>query len=274
MVHNSVRQGYTLIEMAIVLLIIGLVTGAVMVGKDLIEAAKVRSQVSQLEKLSAAVNAFKGKYDDLPGDMLLAKAAQLGLASNGVLCNPNRDGTFNGRTSCDPSYGPEYGFIYSTEHLIFFPQLSSAKLIEGQYQFTSGTGTIGHYAPTLKLSDQAGPFPVTVPDFGGNWFMLNAMSFASGSCGWLTQCFPATALTPAQAYLIDAKMDDGKPNSGIVRASKIVCRNSDEILVNDDNSASSDCSGLSTTTIGCTVAGSRYDLTTTSTACRIAAKMQ
>ena len=58
--HKS--AGFTLIELSIVLVIIGLIIGGVLVGRDLIAAAQVRAQISQIEKYQTAVNTFRGKY--------------------------------------------------------------------------------------------------------------------------------------------------------------------------------------------------------------------
>lgn len=73
--------GFTLVELSIVLVIIGLLIGGILVGRDLIKTAELRAYVSQLEKYSTAVNAFKLKYNCLPGDC--ASANSYGLGSNG-----------------------------------------------------------------------------------------------------------------------------------------------------------------------------------------------
>jgi prepilin-type N-terminal cleavage/methylation domain-containing protein len=72
--------GFTLVELSIVLVIIGLIVGGILVGRDLIRASEVRSSVSQLEKLDTAVNAFRLKYEALPGDISAEQAAAFGMA--------------------------------------------------------------------------------------------------------------------------------------------------------------------------------------------------
>ena len=81
--QNSERKrrakGFTLIELSIALVIIGLVVGGVLVGQDLIRAAKVRSTVSDIEKFNTAAFTFRSKYNHYPGDIPASNAANLGL---------------------------------------------------------------------------------------------------------------------------------------------------------------------------------------------------
>jgi len=62
------KAGFTLVELALVLVIIGLVIGGVMVGQDLIFSAKMRAQIKQVEEIETAYNTFKLKYNCTAGD--------------------------------------------------------------------------------------------------------------------------------------------------------------------------------------------------------------
>jgi prepilin-type N-terminal cleavage/methylation domain-containing protein len=62
------QQGFTLVEIAIVLVIIGLLLGGVLKGQEMIKSAKVKSQMQQLDGISAAFNTYQDKYGALPGD--------------------------------------------------------------------------------------------------------------------------------------------------------------------------------------------------------------
>src|SRR6202011_3322528 len=76
---DSGEQGFTLIELSIVLVIIGLIVGGILVGQDLIKAAEVRAQISQIDKYNSAVNTFRAKFQSIPGDMAVATANQFGF---------------------------------------------------------------------------------------------------------------------------------------------------------------------------------------------------
>jgi|GEM_PF-7046659 len=63
------HHGFTLLELAIVMAIIGLIAGGVVVGANMIEAAENRSLISDVEKYRTVVHTFKEKYGKFPGDL-------------------------------------------------------------------------------------------------------------------------------------------------------------------------------------------------------------
>lgn len=97
MIRNS---AFTQIELSVVLVIIGLVVGGILVGRDLIEVAKVRAQLTQIGDIETQINTFITKFNCIPGDC--ANATDLlgtGTASNTAygVCNTQVcNGTGNG----------------------------------------------------------------------------------------------------------------------------------------------------------------------------------
>jgi prepilin-type N-terminal cleavage/methylation domain-containing protein len=72
---NGTRQsGFTLVEIAIVLVIIGLILGGVLQGQVLIDNAKYKNLVKQIESYRAAVHTFQDTYRGMPGDLLNVSA--------------------------------------------------------------------------------------------------------------------------------------------------------------------------------------------------------
>ena len=149
--HN---HGFTLIEMAIVLVVIGLIVGGVLVGQDLIKAAEVRATISQIEKYNTAANTFRGKYIALPGDMNAATASQFGFAARGQDAgegdgNGVIEGTYNTNAA-----GSNCGVCTATgEPVLFWNDLSYANgmnlnLIEGSFNSVGGAlGALGDPVP-------------------------------------------------------------------------------------------------------------------------------
>src|ERR1700735_3151873 len=75
------EKGFTLIELSIVLVIIGLIVGGILTGQDLIKAAEQRATLAQVEKYNTAVNTFRNKFGGIPGDLASATAVNFGLFS-------------------------------------------------------------------------------------------------------------------------------------------------------------------------------------------------
>ena len=62
------RKGFTLVELSIVLVIIGLLIGGVLKGKSMIDNAKVKRIKSDIDGIVAATYGYQDKYGFLPGD--------------------------------------------------------------------------------------------------------------------------------------------------------------------------------------------------------------
>lgn len=224
-------SGFTLIELSIVLVIIGLLVGGVLVGKDLIDAAGVRAQIKQLESYKLALNDFKLKYDCLPGDCVSATA--LGLGGNG---NGNGILEMNDISACwwitDNNYS-EPDCSWNGEFPLFFQHLSAAQMVG---EIFDGTWELGKGYPKLAINNSVGMIAAggwgtsgigTTPDYlsrdygfpnaNGYWLHLKVCNFTNHSSGALVGDADEDCgtLTPSQAYQIDTKIDDGKPLSGI-----------------------------------------------------------
>src|SRR6187401_2595076 len=84
---NKRQSGFTLIEIAIVLVIIGLLLGGVLKGQELITGARVRNLIQQQDGVKAAFFGFQDRYRALPGDYAAA-----GTNINGVTINGDGNG--------------------------------------------------------------------------------------------------------------------------------------------------------------------------------------
>ncbi|MEO6023238.1 MAG: prepilin-type N-terminal cleavage/methylation domain-containing protein, partial [Burkholderiales bacterium] len=66
------QAGFTLVEIAIVLVIIGLLLGGILKGQELVQNARVRNLADQQNAVAAAYYAFQDRYRALPGDYAAA----------------------------------------------------------------------------------------------------------------------------------------------------------------------------------------------------------
>lgn len=67
--RNIAKNGFTLVELAIVLVVIGLLMGMAFKGKTLVDAARIKAEVTKIQKISTAINTYMAKYDSLPGQL-------------------------------------------------------------------------------------------------------------------------------------------------------------------------------------------------------------
>lgn len=241
MMGHQARQGFTLIELSIVLVIIGLVVGGVLVGQDLIRSAAVRAQLSQIDKYQTAVSTFFGKYNAFPGDMNAAVAAQNGFTPRaGTLGQGDGDGVISAGWGIDA-----YQFV--GEPAMFWVDLTSANgknlnLVDGSFSTASftdfptdlGSTAYGLYLPQAKIGRGAyvyvwsGGYPLmgwTSSDHTNYFGIVGISDFYFGGCAVSGPGdMPATMpLTVKEAQNIDKKIDDGLPQSGSVTAMYAGC---------------------------------------------------
>jgi prepilin-type N-terminal cleavage/methylation domain-containing protein len=231
---GSAQRGFTLIELSIVLVIIGLIVGGVLAGQSLIAASQVRATITQVERYNTAVNTFYGKYGYLPGDIKDPDASSFGFAARGQYAGEgDGNGIIQGvdcnNTGCNNAHSSSAG-----EAVMFWVDLSAAHLIEDTFTVgspsilpssattASTTPSIAAYLPAAKLGQGNYFYTWSAVAAGSdylnqvnmNFFGLSAVSQIP-SAGDLVS---SPGLTVGQAYAIDNKVDDGVPKSGRVLA--------------------------------------------------------
>lgn len=205
---NTSRSGFTLIELSIVLVIVGLLSAAILVGKDLIRAAELRALITQIEQYDVAVNTFRLKYNCLPGDCNVATDFGLGTIGGD---GDNGDGDGIIAQLVNNGYnGPERSN--------FWYHLGKAGLIAGEYPYGDIAGV---NSPPAKLSGTkyaAGPGASN----GGFWIVNGAPNdpFLSPDQHAWTIVSDAGLSSHSGVYLpavageIDRKLDDSYPLAG------------------------------------------------------------
>ena len=225
------KHAFTLLELSIVLVIIGLIVGGVTVGAEMIRQAELRSVTSDVQKIETALYTFKLKYNQRPGDMTNATdywGIAGGDGENDTCKNTLSTGseaTCNGNG--DGRVGRSGGSSTSEDNEIYraWQHLSNAGLWEGNFAGKSNGGVTtsqqlaGFNIPESKVtgggySYQHRENPTGISNqfpFTGHYIIFGA--FPNSPVG------PNAILTPAEAFAIDTKNDDGKPGYGKVKTS-------------------------------------------------------
>ncbi len=207
------QKGFTLVELSIVLVIIGLIVSGVLAGRDLIKAAELRATVRQVQSFQTAVNTFIGKYNGIPGDVT---AATYGLV--GGVATTNADGFISDLTGGTAASSRN---TYNGEISNFWSELTSPgkELIPGIYNGHEGAAAINRNdvvnvnMPKMKFGNSGwGVFT----DGVSNYFVTGV----PGDDGVIATDAYLTSniFVPIELYNMDVKMDDGLPASGDVQA--------------------------------------------------------
>jgi prepilin-type N-terminal cleavage/methylation domain-containing protein len=183
--NRSRQSGFTLVEIAIVLVIIGLLLGGVLKGQELIENAKIKNLKNDYQGIAAAYYAYKDRYNAIPGDDAAAAARWVGSTAATPATVGN--GVITG------GYNAGCGLANGSEACVAWEHLRRAGLISGNVNTANPANA---YGGTISIYQQAGTL-------GGAAIGLNV---CMGS-------LPAKA-----AEAIDASFDDGVGNVGQIRA--------------------------------------------------------
>lgn len=187
--HNNCR-GFTLLEIAVVLLVVGLLVGALLASRELMDSAKVRALVGALDSARTAYYGFVDRYRGPPGDYPRATLA---------IPNASVDGNGNGRIE------PRSAGAAIDEHIAAWEHLGRAGFLVGPFVYDEGNETAGN-APSSVFG--AYMRLVTGADYAGRAIPRDNVN--SGNF------IPASVLAEA-----DRKMDDGIATTGKFRFSTV-----------------------------------------------------
>lgn len=214
------QRGFSLVELSIVLVILGLLTGGILAGQSLIRAAELRTVTTDLQKYQTAIRSFQDKYMALPGDMTNAtRFWGVRAVGTNIACQQTIN-SYDGTCNSDGNGQIDYiaGDISLGERFLAWQHLALAGLIEGSYTGASGSTTSGAHlrgvnTPPSRLGDAFFSLShITSPQSGhANWF--------DGNYGFNTLWLAGVsgrALRPDELWSIDNKLDDGKPATGYV----------------------------------------------------------
>lgn len=179
------QMGFTLVEIAIVLVIIGLLLGGVLKGQELINQAKVKNVANDLNGISAAIYAYQDRYKRMPGD--------------------------------DP--GQVRWSVAGAALTVAADQGDGDNIIEGLYASTTDTDESRKFWLNLRLAGFVAGATDTIAN--GSTQPLNAaggiMGIQAGGFGLAGSIICSGSLPAKIAQSIDSQFDDGNAMTGNVR---------------------------------------------------------
>lgn len=249
------QNGFTLVELAIVLVIIGLIISGVLAGRELISAAELKADIKQYQSYQLAVNTFIGKYNQIPGDIDGDKFGLTGGCDAGTDGDGDQDGLIESAGGGLATHDGEVACFWANL------TTDNVSLISGVYDgLADGIDDIGEDLPAMKSNPGRG-WGVFTDDTDN--FFIAGVSGTQGSNAYAT----TNVYIPIDAFSIDSKIDDGVPNSGDVQAR--------DTGANTPNTAASTNNGANTTTcINTSSTPDDYQFSALTDLCTLRFKMQ
>lgn len=177
------NDGFTLVELSIVLVIIGLIIGGVLSGKQIMLNAQIANAANAIQGYQAQFQTYVQNYGAMPGDDASAKTrfSTAGIPANTSSSDGTLDGAFDSTTNSD-------------ETRLLWADLRAAGLVKG-----AGS----------NLAQPSNPF--------GGIYGFQHTAFASTSTGAITTNALCLSEVPGDAAMsIDSRLDDGESNTGSI----------------------------------------------------------
>jgi prepilin-type N-terminal cleavage/methylation domain-containing protein len=193
LIHNNrtAEAGFTLVEIAIVLVIIGLLLGGILKGQEMITQAKIKNIINDFNGITAAINSYQDRYRALPGD-------DLGANKRWSLPAGVGSGDGNG------SFGVGAGDVYNSaaaapaagtpEVNLFWWHLRLAGFVAGS---TSATAAASVQQPSNAAN--------------------GIMGVQTTGMGFTSNIICSSNLPDKIAIAVDTQMDDGANTTGQIR---------------------------------------------------------
>lgn len=194
------QSGFTLVEIAIVLVIIGLLLGSVLKGQELINNAKAKNLANDFRSYSTAIYAYQDRFRFMPGDDPLALHHVNGKSASGPTSGDTRG---NGRIG-----GNWNSSVEGDESFVIWQHLRLANLLPGS-TVTDDPAYLPRNAENGRFGATGRQAPI-VPASGAVGAAATPMSGSFYLC--------SDGLPARLARQIDVALDDGETDTGPVRS--------------------------------------------------------
>jgi prepilin-type N-terminal cleavage/methylation domain-containing protein len=184
------NAGFTLIELAIVLVIIGLLLGGVLKGQELINSAKVKNLAADFRNVPVYIYGYQDKFKAMPGDDKSA-VTHLGASATNSTGSTSGDGVINGVWDSNTA---------ADESILFWQHVRLAGLAPGPTVIPTGTD-MSSFVPSNSNGGRIGVSATTpITGMPGTYFMCSS------------------GIDAKYALQIDTTIDDGNTSTGSIRA--------------------------------------------------------
>lgn len=222
--NNRFKRGFTLVEMAVVMVVIGLLIGGILKGETLLEAARIDRTIRDVRDIQTAALTFREKYGTWPGDLSSATRRLVGCDASTFCQAGDGNGqvgvTWMGISPAPLCAPPD---INSCEPSMFWKHLSLAGMISGVSpgaDTTNPAGGVSHPAPPVggvfHVFYNAFPAP-NRSDFGA----ANTLLLTNALYGRINKGIGGNVLTPHTAERMDWRHDNGNSNTGWISADSV-----------------------------------------------------
>jgi prepilin-type N-terminal cleavage/methylation domain-containing protein len=193
------QGGFTLVEIAIVLVLVGLLLGGILKGQEMIVQARIKDVINDFNGMTAAVNTYQDRYRALAGDDRNAGDRWVGRTNSGTgdgqwTCSGGAAGGYKTTLTAPPTNADECN--------LFWQHLRLAGFIRGQ-----AAGTQGGQQPSNAV--------------------LGITGVQTGGMGFTSNIVCTTNLPDRIAIAVDTHMDDAKATTGRMRGIKQTASNPD-----------------------------------------------
>ncbi len=202
-------QGFSMVEFAIVMVIIGLLVGGAVAGRSMLYNARINGTIQQILRYDAATTMFKDTYEELPGDLDTALGRLPGCTAATACAN----GDANGLVGVAALGFGNVDATLASENTQFWKHLAAASLIN---EVNAGA-TSSAFGESHPASEYTGGYFVRQGSDAGASLPNGLLYVLRGAIDgrWLEESL-SPAIAPNAAAIIDRKMDDGFAFTGRV----------------------------------------------------------